>query len=80
MKKNVVPLIILSLLVILINFLLTNQLNTNQLLQNTLAEKLTKQQIENIFEIEKKWKWIGFVFLPVYILLTQLAEINLSSI
>jgi hypothetical protein len=44
-------------------------LNLDRLLQNSLAEKLTTEQIKNYFDYQDKWKWVSYIFTPIYILL-----------
>lgn len=39
------------------------------LIYNSLSEHLTSRQIENFFEMQNQWKWVGYVFMPVFILL-----------
>jgi hypothetical protein len=39
------------------------------LIYNSLSEHLTSRQIENFFEMQNQWKWVGYVFTPVFILL-----------
>ena len=39
------------------------------LIYNSLSEHLTSKQIKNFFEMQNQWKWVGYVFTPVFILL-----------
>jgi hypothetical protein len=41
-------------------------LNFNGLLHNSLAEQLTSIQIQNYFELQNKWQWIGYIFVIVF--------------
>ena len=43
--------------------------NLDELIYSSLSEKLSKEQIENYLELQDKWKWIGYLILPVIILL-----------
>ncbi|NJM80540.1 MAG: hypothetical protein HC854_14675 [Flavobacterium sp.] len=47
-------------------------LHFDQLFYNSLAENLTTKQIENILTLQEKWKWVGYIFVPVYVLLKTL--------
>ena len=44
-------------------------LNFDKLLYNSLAEKFTSEQITDFFTVQKKWQWLGFLFVPIFILL-----------
>ena len=44
-------------------------LHFDELLYNSLAEKFTSKQIEDLFTVQKKWYWLGYIFVPFYILL-----------
>lgn len=44
-------------------------LHFDKLLYNSLAEKLTNEQIKSFFSLQKRWQWLGYIFLPIYILL-----------
>ncbi len=44
-------------------------LQFDKLLYNSLAENLTSDQIENFFNLQKKWQWVGYLFVPIFILL-----------
>lgn len=46
-----------------------NLLHFDKILYNSLTEKLTSNQIENYFEFQNKWNWLGNVFLPIFILI-----------
>lgn len=60
---------VLSVLLILITELTKSILNYNQLLYNSLAENLTSKQIDYFFELQNKWKWVSYFFIPIYILI-----------
>lgn len=69
--KNIVfiKFITLTVTLILISELLKLVLHFNILLQNSLIEQLTAEQIENYLQLQHKWKWVGFGFVPIYLLL-----------
>jgi len=60
-------------LVVFFSFILTITikylLNLDELTYSSLSEKLTKEQIENYLELQDKWIWIGYLILPIIILL-----------
>ena len=61
--------ITLTLLLIFINEFVNSALGFNKLLQNSLAEQFTSTQIENYFEFQKKWKFLTYFFIPLFILI-----------
>lgn len=65
-------LIALSLIVILLSEAINQILDINALFYNSFAEQLTKSQIENIFLLKEKWKYINYVIIPVYLILKTL--------
>ncbi|WP_340075575.1 hypothetical protein [Leptobacterium sp. I13] len=35
----------------------------------SLSDRFTREQVENILNFQQKWEWIGYVFLPILLLL-----------
>ena len=69
MKSTFFKYLVLSVALILLTELTKQILNFDKLVYNSLAEKLTSNQIENFFEIQDKWKWVSYIFIPIYILI-----------
>lgn len=69
MKSPLVKCILFSILLILISEITKIALDIDKLLYNTIAEKLTTQQLNHFFEFQNKWKWISYVFFPIYIII-----------
>jgi hypothetical protein len=44
-------------------------LKTELLIYNSLSTKLGEEQILEILNFQKKWEWIGFLFIPVVLLI-----------
>lgn len=44
-------------------------LHLDNLIYNSLAEKLTSQQIEDFLHLQKKWHWLGYLFMPILLLI-----------
>lgn len=44
-------------------------INSDELLVNSLVEYYSYEQIESLLSIQKKWQWIGYVMLPLIILI-----------
>lgn len=40
-------------------------LNFDVLVYNSFFEKLSRQQINDYFEFQEKWKWLGYTILPI---------------
>ena len=68
MNNTFIKWIFLSILFITINELSNYLLNFNELIYSSLSEKLSSDQIQHFFDIQKKWRWISYVFTPIYVL------------
>jgi hypothetical protein len=64
MKKKILLLIIY----IIIGELTKYILNVDELIYNSLSSQLTGEQMRSILKIQDKWKWISYLFLPIFIL------------
>lgn len=69
MKSPLVKCILFSILLILISEITKIALDIDKLLYNTIAEKFTTQQLNHFFEFQNKWKWISYIFFPIYIVI-----------
>ena len=69
MKSTFFKYFILCAILILITEATKYFLQFDKLLYNTLAENLTSDQIENFFNLQKKWQWVSYLFVPIFILL-----------
>jgi hypothetical protein len=69
MKNIYIKYIFLSITLILVTEITKYILNFDKLVYNSLTENLTSNQIKNLFDFQDKWKWLGYVFIPIYILL-----------
>jgi len=67
--KFLFKLIVISIIVILLTETTNEILDINALLYNSFAEQFTKSQIENFFLLQKKWKYISYVGVPIYLML-----------
>jgi hypothetical protein len=41
----------------------------NDLLYNSLAKQLTNQQVYDFFEFQNKWQWLGYLIIPLIVLI-----------
>ncbi|KIA98046.1 hypothetical protein OA93_11365 [Flavobacterium sp. KMS] len=67
MKNPFIKCLFLSIALILITEIIKSVLNIDKLLYNSMAENLSSQQLNHFFEIQNKWKWVSYFFIPVYI-------------
>lgn len=44
-------------------------LNFDKLIFNSLSESLSSNQIRKYIDLQDKWQWVGYIFVPIYILL-----------
>ena len=59
---------ILCILLLILGEFLKDILKIDKLLYTSLSEQLTTVQVELFFNVQKKWQWIGYVFIPIYML------------
>lgn len=69
MKFPLIKWLILSIASILIAEIFKKAIHFDALLYNSLSEQLTSKQIEKFIGFQKKWQWIGYVFIPVILLI-----------
>nr|WP_315221392.1 hypothetical protein [uncultured Flavobacterium sp.] len=69
MKSPFIKWLILSIASILIAELFKKVIYFDDLLYNSLSEQLTSQQVKNLLGFQKKWEWVGYVFIPVFTLI-----------
>jgi hypothetical protein len=69
MKSTFIKYLILSLFLILIKLFNDKLLISKDLLYNSLSEQLTNKQIENFFKFQDKWQWLGYVYIPIIVLI-----------
>jgi hypothetical protein len=44
-------------------------LETNKLIINFLGRELSQRQLENVLNYQNKWAWLGYTFIPFYLLI-----------
>jgi len=44
-------------------------LGLDKLVYNFYAEQLAKDQLENLLEAQQKWAWVGYVIIPLMVLI-----------
>ncbi|QLC67281.1 hypothetical protein LPB248_13510 [Flavobacterium sp. LPB0248] len=68
-KKSLIIFLFLSFALITLSEITKIILEFDSLLYNSLAEKLTYKQLNQYLQFQKKWKWITYLFIPLFILI-----------
>jgi hypothetical protein len=64
--KNILTKILLICILLIVFYEATNYLlDYKKLVYNSLAEQLTTNQLQSIFDFQKKWQWIIYVLISV---------------
>lgn len=66
MKKTNMKFLVLCISLIILTETFKIVLDFDKLLYNSLSEQLTYEQINYFFSFQKKWKIIGFLFIPIF--------------
>lgn len=69
MKSPFIKWLVLSIVLILTNEIFKKVIHFDDLVYNSLSEQLTSQQVENFLGFQKKWQWVGYIFIPVFLLI-----------
>ncbi|MCD9576887.1 hypothetical protein [Flavobacterium soyae] len=69
MKYPFVKWLILSIGTILIGEIFKKSIPFYELIYNSLSQQFTIKQVKEIIDIQKKWEWINYIFLPILLLL-----------
>jgi len=70
MKHKILLLfMVLTILTIGLGYFSNQILDTEQVLYNSLSEQFTSEQISQIFDFQKEWQWLGYVAVPVLLLI-----------
>lgn len=64
-KKLFIKFMLLISILILISAFTNKFFNIDSLIYNSIADKLSTQQITDYFEFQEKWKWLGYIILPI---------------
>lgn len=69
MKHPLFKWLFLSALLILLSEIGNSFFDVKTLIYKSLSEQLTHTQIEEIFNFQKKWDWLGYILVPVLLLI-----------
>lgn len=61
--------ILLVIVTILLGYVSKLLLNTDELVIDSLAQQMTKEQLESTLIFKEKLQWIGYLFIPILLLL-----------
>lgn len=67
--KHKILLTILIIVSVFFNYFLNELLNTKEFVINNLADHFTQVQLEKALNLQKKWEWLGYVFIPILLLI-----------
>jgi hypothetical protein len=71
-KHTFLKYVVLCIASILLGELAKYFLNIDKLVYLSLAENLTNDQIQEIFALQNKWKWVTYLVLPLILLIKTL--------
>ncbi|MEO6175532.1 MAG: hypothetical protein ABIP27_10320 [Flavobacterium circumlabens] len=69
MKSTFFRFLVLSIASILIAEIFKKVIHFDDLLYSSISEQLTSKQIKNFIGFQKKWQWIGYVLIPIILLI-----------
>jgi len=69
MKSPLIKWLILSIALILVTEIFKKTIHFDDLVYNSLSEQLTSQQVEKFLGFQKEWQWVGYVFIPIFLLI-----------
>ncbi|MDI5899040.1 hypothetical protein [Flavobacterium yafengii] len=61
--------LLLVIATLILGSVLKKSLSLDKLIYSSLSEQLTTNQIEQYFEFQEKWQWLGYVFVPIFLLI-----------
>lgn len=59
----------ITLVVLYFSFLMNAALPFERMTFNSLSEQLSANRIHNLLENQKKWQWLSYIFVPVFLLI-----------
>ncbi len=63
---------VITLAALYFSFLMKVALPFERMTFNSLSEQLSANRIQELIENQKKWQWLGYVFVPIFLLLKWL--------
>lgn len=67
--NNIIFFSYLVIFTFFLGFLSKTLLKTNDLIANTLAEQMSSEQLTQILDLQEKWEWVGYGFIPILLIL-----------
>lgn len=68
MKNTFFKCLLFSVALIILSEITNRVLDFKGLLYNSLSEQLTQKQIQHFFELQEKWQWVGYISIPIVLL------------
>lgn len=72
--------LIFCILIFITTWLLKHTLHVDDLLYNSLSGKLTIVEINKLITLQAKWEWIGYIFIPIYLLMKTIIISSILNI
>lgn len=72
MKLYIIRFILLLAIYFIIYIFTKYVFNLDKLLYSSLAEKLTTSQLQLFVESQKKWSWVSYVYIPVFLFIKSI--------
>lgn len=58
-----------TLITVILSWIMRNYLPFEQMLFNSLSEQLSVERIKALTATQKKWEWLGYIFIPLMLLI-----------
>lgn len=69
MKNNYFLFVIIILITLLLMIIFNYSLNITEITSNFYSEQLAQEQLDQFIESQEKWSWLGYVVIPLLILI-----------
>ncbi|WP_316844823.1 hypothetical protein [Pedobacter psychrodurus] len=66
---NLVLYLTLTSTITIVSYIFTKKLITHDIFYNSFRSQLDNPRIDELFDFQEKYAWIGFAFIPVWLLL-----------
>lgn len=74
MKKFWIKFILFSILTLVLSYAIEKVLQIDVLIQNELSYKFSINELKEILNFQRKWNWILYFFIPIFIFIKILSN------
>jgi hypothetical protein len=74
MKKFWIKFILFSILTLVLSYAIEKVLQIDVLIQNELSYKFSINELKEILNFQRKWNWILYIFIPIFIFIKILSN------